>query len=178
MFGKFNFKQKMTIYGYEGSRDGLGIIRHPYTAPFSDVRTQVEVNELKEGMHNIPFPVTCRLLVHSDPCIGFRLQLDDRIITYCTDTGVCESLYELAQDADLLIAECSSRSGQSTQKWPHLRPEDSAEVAKKSRVKRLFLTHFDAYVYESLDDRKKAEASAREIFKETIAAHDGLEIEL
>jgi ribonuclease BN (tRNA processing enzyme) len=176
--GKFRFKQGMSIYGYKGTRDGLRIIRHPYTAPFSQIQMQVEVNDLEEGTHNVPFPVTCKLLVHADLCLGYRLQLDDRVLVYCTDTGICDSLYELADNADLLITECSSRPGRPSGKWPHLKPEDSAEVAKKANVKRLALTHFDAYLYRTLEDRKKAENAARKIFEETTAAHDGLELEL
>ena len=77
-----------------------------------------------------------------------------------------------------MIAECSSKPDRSVLKWPHLRPEDSARVAKEANVKRLVLTHFDAHLYQTLDDRKKAEAAAKRIFRKTIAAYDGLEIEV
>jgi len=178
ILGRFKFAQKMDIYGYKGTKDGLGIIRHPYTAPFSDLPLRIEVHDLEEDKHNLPFPVTCRLLIHADPCLGFRIELNDAVITYCTDTGICDNVYELAEDADLLIAECSFKSGQAVWKWPHLRPEDAAKVAREAGVRLLLLTHFDASVYRIMEDRQRAEAAARKIFEKTRAAYDGLEIEL
>ena len=136
------------------------------------------MNELKEGSHNIGFPITCNLLVHADPCLGYRMEIENKIITYCTDTGICDNLYELATDADLLIIECSYKPGQAEWGWPHLKPEDAADVAMKSNAKKLILTHFDASTYLTIQERKGAEEIARKIFKNTIAASDDLEIEI
>lgn len=44
--------------------------------------------------------------------------------------------------------------------------------------KRLVLTHFDANVYASLPERRESEAVASAIFADTIAATDGLRINL
>lgn len=44
-------------------------------------------------------------------------------------------------------------------------------------MKQLILTHFDASLYTSLDDRKAAEKQAQKIFPDTIAATDDLVIE-
>lgn len=178
LFGRFRFRQRISIYGYKGTRDGLSIIRHPYTTPFSDLPLRVELHDLREGRHNLPFPVTCKLLVHVDPCLGYKLELENRVITYLTDTGIRDNLYELAEKADLLITECSFKPGQTDWRWPHLRPEDAANIAKQANAKRLVLTHFDADVYRTVKDRKQAEAAAKKIFRKTIAAYDGLEMKL
>jgi len=178
VFGKFRFKQKMNIYGYKGTRDGLRIIGHPYTAPFQDLQIQVEIHDIQEGRHRLPFPYTSKLLVHADPCLGYRLELDNRIVAYCTDTGMCENLYRLARNADLLITECSFKSGQAQWRWPHLKPIEAANIAKEANIKQLVLTHFDADTYRTMKDREQARVTARELFKNTVAAHDGLEIKL
>jgi len=178
VFGKFRFKQKIDIYGYKGTRDGLQIIRHPYTAPFKDLPLQVEIHDLAEGRHRSPFPFTSKLLVHSDLCLGYRLELDNTVIAYCTDTGICDNLRGLARNADLLITECSFKPGQEEWSWPHLKPEDAAKIAKETNTKQLVLTHFDPDVYKTMKDRKRAQAAARKVFKNTVAAHDGLEIEM
>jgi len=177
ILGKFNFRQKIRIYGYKGTKDGLGIIRHPYSAPLSDLPIQIEINDLEEDEHNLPFPVTYKPLIHADPCLGYRLKLDDRIVAYCADTGICDNLYALAENADLLITECSYKSGQEAWSWPHLKPEEAANVAKRANAKRLVLTHFDANIYRTLEDREQAETTARKIFEKTVAACDDLEIE-
>ena len=85
-------------------------------------------------------------------------------------------MFELAKDADIFITECSYKPGQEEWGWPHLKPEEAAEVAVKSNVKKLILTHFDASSYKTLQDRKIAEQKAKTIFSEAIVAIDGLEI--
>ncbi|MFX1588278.1 MAG: MBL fold metallo-hydrolase [Promethearchaeota archaeon] len=176
-FAKFHFNQEIKIYGYKGTIKGLNfIIKHPYSSPFDGLPLNIQIHDLDEGKHNIRFPVTCKLLVHSDPCLGYRLEIEDKIITYCTDTGLCPNLYKLARNADIFITECSYKPGQEEWGWPHLKPEEAAEVAVKSKVKRLILTHFDASIYKTIRDRKKAEEEAKALFPEVIAAFDGLEL--
>ncbi|MFX1574223.1 MAG: MBL fold metallo-hydrolase [Promethearchaeota archaeon] len=176
-FGKFPFNQKFNIYGYKGTKTRIDlIINHPYSSPFTELPLEVQTHDLDEGRHNIGFPITCRLLVHADPCLGYRIKIKNKIITYCTDTGLCQNLYYLAKDADLFITECSYKPGQEEWGWPHLKPEEAADVALKSKVKRLILTHFDASYYKTIEERKKAEKKAKMLFPETTAAYDGLKL--
>ncbi len=178
-FAKFRFKQNLNLYGYIGTGNGIRkIIKHPYSSPITELPLNLKIHDLQEGTHNIGFPLTCKLLVHADPCLGYRMEIENKIITYCTDTGVCSNLFELAKDADLLITECSYKEGQEDWGWPHLKPKEAAEVAVKSNVKKLILTHFDASTYKTIRERKKAEDEAKKIFKNTIAASDGLEIDI
>ncbi|MFX1601307.1 MAG: MBL fold metallo-hydrolase [Promethearchaeota archaeon] len=179
VFAKFHFNQEINIYGHTGTKNRIDlIINHPYSSPFNDLPLKIKTHDLDEGRHNIGFPITCKLLVHADPCLGYRLELENKIITYCTDTGLCDNLFELAKDADILIIECSYKPGQEDWGWPHLKPEEAAEVAVKSGVKKMFLTHFDASSYKTIHDRKIAEEQAKAIFPEAIAAFDDLELTL
>lgn len=177
LFGRFRLQQGISVYGYIGTKDSLRIIQHPYTAPFNDLPTHVKVYDIQEGRHDLPFPITCKLLLHADPCLGYRLELDNKVVTYCTDTGICDNLYELAKNADVLITECSFKPGQANWRWPHLKPEDAANIAKQVNAERLILTHFDADVYRTMRERLQAETAAKKIFRETVAAYDGLEME-
>ncbi|MFX0060499.1 MAG: MBL fold metallo-hydrolase, partial [Candidatus Heimdallarchaeota archaeon] len=176
-FAKFHFNQKIKIYGYNGTIKGINtIIKHPYSSPFNELPLNVQVHDLDEGKHNIGFEFTGKLLVHADPCLGYRIEIEDRIITYCTDTGICPNLFDLAKSADIFITECSYKSGQEKWGWPHLKPEEAAEVAVKSKVKKLILTHFDASIYKTMNDRKEAEEKAKGLFPRAMAAFDGLQI--
>ena len=178
LFDKFKFNKTMNIYGFKGVKDGLQIMKHPYTLPLSDLSYPVEIHELEEGNYNTPFPFSCKLLFHSDPCMGYRLELDGHVITYCTDTGVCDNLLELARGADLLITESSLKPGQKLEHWGHLDPMEAAEIAKQAKAKQLLLTHFDVANYVRLEDRQEAEIAARKIFKNTMCAYDDLQVEL
>ncbi len=177
ILGKFKFSQKFTIYGLKGVKDALeNVIRHPYSAPFSDLPFNKFV-ELSEGRYQKPISFECKQLMHADPCLGYRLELENKSIAYLTDTGVCDNLYALAQNADLVILECSFKEKRQTEwNWPHLSPIEAAEIAKQAKAKKLVLTHFDASVYKTKQDRKRAEEVAKKIFPNTIAGYDGLNI--
>ena len=177
ILNKFKFKQGIRIYGQEGTRKTLNhLIDHPFTSPLNELPLPVMVEELSEGMHKIPFDVTCRRLLHVDPCFGYRVNSGGKVITYCTDTGICDNSLELARDADILIHECSEKSDQRSPEWPHTTPQEAARLARKANVKQLVLFHFSAAVYNSIQERKEAEKYARAIFKNTVAAVDGMEI--
>ena len=179
ILNKFRFKQGIRIYGQKGTREILNhIIDHPFTSPINKLPVQLKIRNLSEGMHRIPFPITCRFLVHADPCLGYRINIDGKVIVYCTDTGICNNALELAKNADVLIHDCAEKSEQRSWKWPHTTPREAAELAKKANVKRLVLFHFSAAVYKSIEERKEAEIIAGAIFKNTVAAVDGMEISL
>jgi len=176
---KFRFKQGIKIYSYKGTKNALeSIIKHPFTTPLSNLPYKVEIFEFDEGEHSNLVKFTCKLLVHSDDCLGYRIIVDDKIITYCTDTGACENIYLLSKNSDLLISECSYKPGQEKWGWPHLKPEEIANIAKDSNVKFLILTHFDASIFKNKVDREKAITIANEIFPNTIGAYDGFEFSL
>ena len=143
---KFKFPQGLKIYGYEGMKEILNkIICSPYTMALDDLPYPVELFELKEGEQDLPFFAECRCLVHSVPCFGYRLKIDNKIIAYCPDTGICDNALKLAENADLLLCECSLKIGQSKEDWPHLNPQTAAQIAKKASAKRLALIHFNPH---------------------------------
>lgn len=182
ILNKFQFTQPMKIFGQPGTKDMLGtIIAHPYTLPPEELKTKIIIEELSEGINSpplTPFPVECRFLVHWDPCFGYRLNVDGKVITYCTDTGACDNLLKLAQNADVLIVECTNKVGQTQEGFPHLTPLDGANIAQQTNAKKLLLTHFDAHNYLTLKEREKAEKLARKIFPNTNVCYDGMEVKI
>jgi ribonuclease BN (tRNA processing enzyme) len=179
ILNKFRFKQGITIYGYEGTKKSLdAIIRHPFTSPFSDIPFKVEIHDFEEGIHKNPLPFISKKLLHSDDCVGYRFEIENKIISFCTDTGVCDNIYLLSQNADLLISECSYKQGQEKWGWPHLKPEEIALIAKETKVKQLILTHFDASIFLTMENRKRALKKAKQIFESTIIAYDEFKFSL
>jgi len=174
---KFNFPQGIDIYGPSGTKRILKkFINYPYTMPLRNLKTWIKLNEISAD--SMPITVKYKNLFHSTICLGYRFMLEGKTVTYCSDTGICKSLYTLAKDADLLITECSFKSGQTNRNWPHLNPELAAEVAKYAGVKKLVLIHFDPSIYRNFADRKKAENAAKKIFKNTTVAKDNMSVSL
>jgi ribonuclease BN (tRNA processing enzyme) len=175
---KFKFRQGLDIYGPPGLRALFrDVINRPYTIPLSGLSMRVRLHELKMQAV-INGGVSFAPLKHSSACYGYRVVSEGRVVTYCTDTGICRNLDKLARGADLLIAECSLRSYEFNRSWPHLNPQDAAKAALKAKVGRLALLHFDANLYPRIKDRYAAQASARRIFKKTFACMDGMSVRL
>jgi ribonuclease BN (tRNA processing enzyme) len=176
---KFKFPKGLTICGQIGTTTVLNtFVAEPFTVPFAQLPYPVCFVELEEGKHTIPFPVECLPLVHPAPCFGYRLTLDDKVITYCTDTGVCDNAITLGRNADLLITECGLKPGQESPGWPHLNPENAIHIAKEAHAKRLALMHFGAEVYRTLDDRREVQKRFEKEYPGLVVATDDLTIDI
>jgi ribonuclease BN (tRNA processing enzyme) len=176
---KFRFFKGLNICIQAGSSDLLNsFVAEPFTVPFSQMPFPVRIHELFEGINSLPFPVECRSLVHPVPCFGFRIEIEGRTLSYCTDTGVCDNAVSLARNADLLITECSLRPGEESPGWPHLNPDDAIGIALRAKAKRLAFTHFGAENYKTLFEREAMQKKSDVDFPGLIAATDGLTIEI
>lgn len=178
ILNKFRFPQGLKIYGQKGTKAVLNtIINEPFTVPLEKLPYPVEVGELSEGPYKMPFAMECEFLVHASPTLGFRFDLDGKTVAYCPDTGVCDNAVHLAQDADLLITECSHKPGEQNQQWPHLNPQDATDIACRAGAKRLALTHFDAGRYITIQERLDAVATVKG-FEAIVVGRDGLVLNL
>jgi ribonuclease BN (tRNA processing enzyme) len=176
---KFRFRQDLTIFCLPGGTGLLNtFVGEPFTVPLVKLPYPAHVIELQEGVHKVPFTIECRPLIHPAPCYGYRLSIDGKVITYCTDTGVCDNAVALARDADLLITECALKPGEVSTDWPHLNPQDAIGIAQKARAKRLALIHFGAEVYKTLEERKAVQDEFEKISPGLIVATDDLTIEI
>jgi len=175
----FDFRGGLVICGPTGSREILNrIVNRPFTAPFADLSYKTTIHELPEEKDKLQIEVDAKPLIHPDLTIGYRMEIDGKVVSYCPDTGYCKNAVILSRGADLLIAECAYRSGQGSEEWPHLNPETAARIASEAKVKRLALVHFDAKIYPKLENRKESESVARRIFANTFAAIDDMEVDV
>jgi ribonuclease BN (tRNA processing enzyme) len=104
------------------------------------------------------------------PAMGFRIETPYGIVAYTGDTGICEGARILAKDADLLIADCSTRVGQEyTGGYGHMGPRQCGELAWHANVKQLWLTH---YFHFDSADVMLSEVRAAGYFGQTFVAKD------
>jgi len=176
---KFNFRQGLNICIPTGTRDILEMfVNAPFTAAISQLPFPVNTYELPEEADKLPFTTEARELRHPSLTLGYRFEIEGKVISYCPDTGLCDNAIHLARSSDLLIAECAYKSGQSSENWPHLNPETAATIARDAGARSLALVHFDAEIYKTLGERKESEREAREIFKNTFMTTDDMEIDI
>jgi ribonuclease BN (tRNA processing enzyme) len=177
---KFHFNKGLTVTGQPGTRRALeSLLDSPFAVPIANHRFPVRVVDLPDIQDQLPFGLTALPLIHSGPCQGYRLEIDGRVIAYCTDTGYCANAVTLARNADLLVCECSQAPGsQPKEEWPHLNPSLAARIASEAGARQLALIHFDPSQYPTLASRKGAQEEASRVFPNTIAGQDGMTFKL
>ena len=129
---------------------------------------------------------TGRLLsnAHSHPggAHGYRLEVNGKILVYCTDVEHGDTLdkkvIDFAQGADVLIHEAQYTPEElpKFKGWGHSSWEQAIEVAKLAKVKKLYMTHHDP---EHNDDFIRAEEKkCQAIYSNCFFAREGDEIKI
>ena len=100
-----------------------------------------------------------------------------RKATIILDTSMNDSAIIAAKDADVLICESSytKEEEERAKERDHLTATDAATIAKKAKVKTLYLTHLSQR-YEAIPHI--IEKEAKKIFKNTKLAKDLLIVEI
>ncbi len=154
------------------------LLSPPFTVPPAHLPYPVELVGLSAAAGRLPCPVVALPLEHSVPTLGFRLAVGGRTLAFVADTAPCANAVELARGADLVLAECAYRPGETHPGWPHLNPELAATIARDAGARRLVLVHFDASRYRTSAEREQAARAAAAIFPATTAGRDGMVLEL
>jgi ribonuclease Z len=95
-------------------------------------------------------------------------------ITVVMDTLINEKIKSLAKDSDILISEATfmenSENGKKlAQEHKHMTIKQTAEVAKKTKSKKLFLVHISQ---RNENKSKEVLEEAKKVFKNTEIARD------
>ncbi len=109
-------------------------------------------------------------LAHSEPAVGYRIEVGPHSLVYSGDTDLCDNMIRLGENADLLILECSFPDARRTK--GHLTPRLAGRIAREACCQKLLLTHFYP-VFEGHD----IQAECRKEFSgEVVLAVDGLKL--
>ncbi len=110
---------------------------------------------------------------HTPHSIAYRVETHTgKTFVYSGDTGYCDDIVRLSENADLLVLECAFPDGNEVE--GHLTPSLAGKIATLANVKQLILTHFYPECLAS-----DIEAQCRKTFKgELILGRDLLEIRI
>ena len=162
--------------------------RPNFPVTLADMQATLVFHDLDPGSSVTVEDATVRteMLNHPGGSFGYRLERDGKVVVYASDTehvdGVDSPVLHLARDADLLIFDgmftpeqyVGLSDGISRRSWGHSTWEGAVRMARIANVGRLVLFHHgnDDQVVEEM------ERAARQRFPHTIAAFEGLEIEV
>ena len=164
-----------------------GQIIEPYLPfAFRELAADIHVKEVSGGENVVigdDTIIRVAELRHPGGCLGFRIENNGHVFTYCTDSShedghLTENVLELAQGADLLVhdAQYSLEQRDEFPEYGHSSWLEAVKVAKKANVGCLALFHYDPNASD--DYMESILLKAREIFPRTILSQEGLELNL
>jgi ribonuclease BN (tRNA processing enzyme) len=131
---------RLPLWGPPGTADRLATIYGVDALPTID--DVYDIHDLTPGSFQIgPFQITASRVSHPVETFGLRIEHGGRVLAYSGDTAACESLIELARDADLMLCEASYLDSQPHPPGLHLTGREAGEHAAGAGAKRLVLTH-------------------------------------
>ncbi|ASU79626.1 MBL fold metallo-hydrolase [Actinopolyspora erythraea] len=144
--------RKLTVFAPEEAPERLAALYAPNeveraSADLSDVFEFAPVPEAPVRVG--PFEIQAFPVHHVCPSWGFRVAAEGRVLAYTADTGPCDGLAELAHEADVLLAEASWPDSPERPDGLHLSGKQAAELAERSSVGRLLLTHLQPWCDEA-----------------------------
>jgi ribonuclease BN (tRNA processing enzyme) len=128
----------LPLYALPDALDAvLALDRQSMLGDAYELRTFAAGEELRVG----PFEISTQLLPHPRPNAGFRISAGVALV-YTGDAGPSADTVQLAQDADLFLAEASYAEEVPTDLRDSLcSAVDAGRQATEARVKALVLTH-------------------------------------
>lgn len=140
----------LPVYGPSGLAEAMGTV-------FDGPPAEFDLHAVGPGVRQMgPFRVALGRVDHPVETYGMRIEHGGRVLTYSADTGPCDTLVELARDADALLCEASYVTGPDHPPGMHLTGSQAGEHAARAGAGRLLLTHLVAW---NDDDQVRAEAA-------------------
>ncbi len=97
-------------------------------------------------------------------------------VSFIFDTQVCDACFDLAEGADLLVSEAVYKNDLENKaiEYKHMTALQAAQVASRSGVDELILTHFS----QRYKDVAELEEEAKTVFPNTRCAFDFMNVDL
>lgn len=200
----YNPRNTFTVYSVRGAHSGLRNIFSDSMAldyfpiPLSSLASRLDFVELEGAVDIGAAKISFHHLNHPGVCIGFRIEVQEKVITYLSDhEGFVKlggdgdmarrqdaEVAGFARGSDLLILEAqyTEKEYASRKGWGHGTYDDAVRFAADTGAKRLAIFHHDpGHTDEIMDENIKY---CRELLwrdgaeTDCFAARDGLRVDL
>lgn len=167
---------KLKIYAPKGARERLEPLAGSggaYHNGFEDF-LEFEVVQAGDRLSIGPFSFEFFKTLHPVETLAMRIEAAGRHLAYTADTGSTPDLVQVAQGADLLIAEASIQKPDEKMAEVHMTAEEAGRLAQQAGVSRLVLNH----IVPGLDPALSIEQAKGQFDGEVIAAFQNMRLEI
>lgn len=119
-----------------------------------------------------PFSVKSTPTTHNAQGLAFRLEAEEKVIAFITDSAFRQEFIELAKNADLLVAGTPLFKGEEKNFPNHFSAYQAGFIAKAAQSKKLLLSHLPHVGKIEVLKEEAEEAFGREV----LLAKEGLKI--
>ena len=116
------------------------------------------------------FDLSSAHTLHTENSLAYRIDSEGKSLVYTGDTDYSESLVKLAENADILLIECSMPDDLKVE--GHLTPAGVTRIANESGAKKIILTH----LYPACDESDILALIRNRTDADVVVAEDLLEI--
>jgi ribonuclease BN (tRNA processing enzyme) len=138
-------KGKALMYGPSDTWARLAQASSPYGGEVDDFSDVFDIRHWADGqaVQFGPLTVLPRVVAHPTEAYGLRItDASGAVLAYSGDTGVCETLVELARGADVFLCEASwTHAPGARPEHLHLSGTEAGRMAARAEVGELLLTH-------------------------------------
>jgi len=171
-----NHKDKaLTIIGPHGIKDLYQNLARDFNNVIEPRGYELIIKEIPadSSLNFNDFIISANHVKHLEHSLAYRIESSDgKTMVYSGDTDYCEGIVRLANNADVLLLECSYPKHIKTD--GHLNSTLAGRIAGESNCKKLILTHF----YPVCDDYDILGQCKEEFNGEVIIAEDLMTVEV
>lgn len=135
-------KNSLNLYGPKGFKKYYNVLLKKLLN-MAKLNFEIKIKELKNSEINIGnIKIKTIQIRHSSTtnCIAYRIECKNKTLVYTGDTEYCNEAVEIAENADMLVTECSFPDNKKPE--GHLTPSLAGKIASEANVKHLVLSHF------------------------------------
>lgn len=130
---------------------------------------EVEEIDAHSTVEGTDWKVTCARVRHIEPLmptLAYRLEAGGSSLVISSDTGVCQSIVELAQGAETLLIHCwdSQKRMGGDEGGMITGTVEAAQIAAQAKVERVILSHLGPRL-DQPEEREQAIAEVAAVFK-------------
>jgi ribonuclease BN (tRNA processing enzyme) len=165
--------QPLLLIGPPGFRKFYQTYTDLFGTGITDVEYEINIREVRdESWEWEGIRIRTRPTRHTANSNGYRFEWQGKVLVYTGDTAVCDEVIDLAQNADLLLTECSFPDDYEV--FGHLTPTGAGRMAAAARVKTLVLVH----LYPPTDEIDVPALCRKEFDGKVIVGQDLMRLEL